>query len=315
MKLLSFVIPCYASSKTIEDVVKEIIITVSALNNFLYEIVLVNDNSPDNVYNIIKKLCGDNNNIKAINLSKNFGQHSAIMAGLNNVNGDFIILLDDDGQTPIDEIGKFIEKLEEGYDVVYGKYTHKRHSIFRNLGSRINDIMAEVLIGKPKNLYVSSYFACKRFIIDEIINYKNPYPYLYGLIFRTSNNITNVEVQHRARVSGKSGYTFSKLISLWLNGFTAFSVKPLRIATITGIFISFIGFISSVYIILKKMLNPEVPVGWSSLISVQLIIGGIILFMLGLIGEYIGRIYISINNSPQYVIKEKINIDEENKNE
>lgn len=315
MKLLSFVIPCYASSKTIEDVVKEIIITVNTLNNFIYEIVLVNDNSPDNVYNVIKKLCEDNNNIKAINLSKNFGQHSAIMAGLNNVNGDFIILLDDDGQTPIDEIGKFIEKLEEGYDVVYGKYTHKKHSIFRNLGSRINDIMAEILIGKPKNLYVSSYFACKRFIIDEIINYKNPYPYLYGLIFRTSNNITNVEVQHRSRVSGKSGYTFSKLISLWLNGFTAFSVKPLRMATITGIFISFIGFISAIYIILKKVLNPEVPVGWSSLISVQLIIGGIILFMLGLIGEYIGRIYISINNSPQYVIKEKINIDEENKNE
>lgn len=315
MEKLSFVIPCYGSENTIESVIKEIETTVVELKYYDYEVILVNDSSPDNVLDVINEICKNNTRVKAIGLAKNFGQHSAIMSALHYVSGDFIIFLDDDGQTPVDEVGKLIKELELGFDVVYARYGNKKHSYFRNIGSKINDIMSEMLIGKPKDLYISSYFVCKRFIIEEMKNYKNPYPYLYGLILRTTNKISNVDVTHRERMDGKSGYTVKTLLSLWLNGFTAFSVKPLRIATIAGMGCAFIGFIFGGYTILCKIFNLTSVEGYSSLMSALLFIGGIIMIMLGLIGEYIGRIYISINNSPQYVIREKINCDVKNKKE
>lgn len=166
--------------------------------------------------------------------------------------------------------------------------------------------MAEYLIGKPKELYVSSYFAAKRFVIDEVIGYENPYPYVIGLILRTTKNIENVTVDHREREEGTSGYTLKKLLALWFNGFTAFSVKPLRVATLVGMLFAAAGFLYLIYTIINKIVNPNVPMGWSSMMSVLLVVGGCILFMLGLIGEYIGRIYISLNNSPQYVVKKVV---------
>ena len=187
--------------------------------------------------------------------------------------------------------------------MVYAEYEHKKHSLFRNLGSRVNAKMAEYLIGKPKDLYVSSYFAARRFIIDEIISYQNPYPYVIGLVLRSTKNIVNVRVDHREREEGTSGYTMKKLLSLWFNGFTAFSVKPLRVATIVGMLFAAAGFLYLVYTLVNRFINPNVPIGWSSMMAVLLVVGGCILFMLGLIGEYIGRIYISLNNSPQFVIK------------
>lgn len=315
MKKISCIIPCYNSALTIKSVICEIEKTISLKPSYDFEIILINDCSKDCTYKTIQDVCKGNNKIKGINLSRNFGQHSAIMAGFRFVTGDIVVCLDDDGQTPANEMFNLIEKLDEGYDAVFAKYKNKKHSLFRNFGSKVNDIMAEKLINKPKNIKLMSYFACKRFVIDEIKNYYNPYPYIGGLVLRTTNNIINVEVNHRNRIEGESGYNIRKLIGLWINGFTAFSVKPLRIATAIGILFSILGFIYIIYVIFKKVLNPEVPIGWSSLISFQLLIGGITLFMLGLIGEYIGRIYISINNSPQYVIKETINVDGESKDE
>lgn len=308
MKRLSFVIPCYRSEYTIENVVQEIIETVSKNTEYEYEIILINDNSPDNVLNKIANLCNRNNNIKAIDLTSNFGQHSALMAGYSFCTGDIVISLDDDGQTPIDEVFTLIGKLDEGYDVIYGSYDNKKHNFFRNLGSTINDIMSEYLINKPKKLKVSSYFVARKFIIDEVIRYNNSYPYILGLILRTTRNIGNINVMHRDRIHGTSGYSFRKLMSLWLNGFTAFSVKPLRVATVLGFVFALIGFVFGGYTIVNKLLHPQTPAGYSSIMSALLFIGGMIMLMLGLVGEYIGRIYISINNSPQYVIRETINI-------
>ena len=307
MSRLSFVIPCYRSERTIEGVVHEIKKTMSMHKNDEYEIILVNDCSPDNTLDVIRKLASENNNIIGIDMAKNFGQHAALMAGMRETTGDYVVCLDDDGQTPADEVYKLIDKTKEGYDVVYASYPSKKHSLFRNFGSRVNSKMTEWLLGKPKELYISSYFVAKRYVVDEMVKYGNPFPYVIGLVLRTTKHITCVPVTHREREEGTSGYTFSKLLNLWINGFTAFSVKPLRIATVMGLISAFFGFCYSIYALINKLCNPAAPMGWTSTIIILLMLGGMILAVLGLIGEYIGRIYISMNNSPQYVVRERIN--------
>lgn len=303
-QLVSFVIPCYRSSQTIGRVVEEIDTTMKGLSGYAYEIVLVNDASPDDTFDVIRGLCAERRDICGVNLAKNFGQHAALMAGFRHARGDVVVCLDDDGQTPADEAGKLLAKLEEGYDVVYAKYSHKQHSLFRNFGSKVNELMTRAMLGKPKELYISSYFAMRRFVAQELIRYENPYPYVIGLVLRATKKIANVEVTHREREIGTSGYTMGKLLGLWFNGFTAFSVKPLRIATVIGVVSACGGFLYGIYTVVKKFLNPAVPVGFSALMAAIVFFCGLILLMLGIIGEYIGRIYISMNNSPQYVIRE-----------
>lgn len=310
MKKVSFIIPCYRSEHTLVHVVTEIEEKMEQMEQYEYDILLVNDCSPDGTLAAIRRLCEAHENIKGISFAKNFGQHAALMAGLRYADGDYVVCLDDDGQTPADEVDKLLAKLEEGYDAVYAKYEHKQHSAFRNIGSKINDLMTRMMLEKPADLAISSYFAVRRFVVDDMIRYENSYPYVIGLVLRATKNITNVVVHHREREEGTSGYTLKKLLGLWLNGFTAFSVKPLRIATAVGGCSAAVGFLYGIYTIIKRLVNPNVPVGFSSTMAAIVFFGGMIMVMLGLIGEYVGRIYISLNNSPQYVIREKINIEE-----
>ncbi len=306
MQKVSFVIPCYRSEKTLESVVNEIRETMQGLERYAYNIVLVNDCSPDNTLEVITKLCEQYDNIVGIDFAKNFGQHSALMAGLRKSDGDIVVCLDDDGQTPADEVGKLLAGIEDGSDVVYAQYETKKHSMFRNFGSWMNDLMTRVMLGKPKDLHVTSYFAVKRFVVESMLEYQNSYPYVIGLVLRATKNITNVPVNHRSREVGASGYTMKKLLSLWFNGFTSFSILPLRVATVVGACCAGAGFLYGFYTIIKKLINPAVPMGFSSLMAILVFIGGMLMIMLGLIGEYVGRIYISINNSPQYVIRDEI---------
>ncbi len=308
-KKVSFVIPCYRSEHTLPGVVAEIEDTMRTLEQYQYDILLINDCSPDHTFEVIRKLCQEDSHIKGIDFARNFGQHSALMAGLRYSDGDYVVCLDDDGQTPADEAGKLLAALEEGYDAVYAKYDHKQHSKFRNLGSSVNEHMTRIMLEKPAELYISSYFAVKRFVVEDMVRYENSYPYVIGLVLRATKNIANVSVKHREREVGVSGYTLRKLVELWFNGFTAFSVKPLRVATVLGSVSAGAGFLYGIYTIVKRLLIPDVPVGFSSLMSALVFFGGMIMLMLGLIGEYIGRIYISLNNSPQYVIREKLNLD------
>lgn len=311
MKKVSFVIPCYRSALTIENVVKEIQETMNSLPQYCYEVILVNDCSPDDTFDVITALCKENDNICGVDLAKNFGQHGALMAGFHQVTGDILVCLDDDGQTPADEVGKLLAEIENGQDVVYASYDHKKHSIFRNFGSWMNEKMAQFLLGKPKELFVSSYFAARRFIVDEMLRYENAYPYIIGLVLRTTKRISNVPVKHREREIGTSGYTLGKLLGLWFNGFTAFSTKPLRIATISGSLFAVLGFVYGIYTIVKKFVNPAVPMGFSSTMAAILFIGGMLMIMLGLIGEYIGRMYICMNSAPQFVVRDLIPAKEE----
>lgn len=315
MKKVSFVIPCYRSEHTLASVVEEIRAAMLPLaDRYTHEIVLINDCSPDNTFGVITKLAEESDDIIGASMAKNFGQHAALMAGYRYVTGDIVVSLDDDGQTPADEVGKLLDKIEEGYDVVYAKYEEKRHSLFRNLGSRANAKMTEIMLGKPKELYISSYFAARRFIIDEMTRYEGAFPYVIGLVLRSTKRVANVVVTHRERESGASGYTLKKLLGLWTNGFTSFSVKPLRMASHVGLFSAIAGALYLLYVVIMHFVAASAPAGWSTLIGIVLILGGITLLMLGLIGEYIGRIYMCINASPQYVVRDEVGLENRHEN-
>lgn len=308
---ISFVIPCYRSEHTLEMVVAEIIDTLAIRSITDYEIILVNDCSPDNVWDVIKRLAMNNSRIKGIFLARNFGQHSALMAGYEECTGDYVVSLDDDGQTPISQLYELLDKLQEGYDVVYAFFANKHKKLYREIGTYIATKMTEKLIGMPKGNRGSSFFVMRRFVLNEILRYKNAYPFLPGLVFRTTKNVSCVPVKKRKRIEGESGYSLMSLIGLFMNGVTAFSVKPLEISAYIGFIMAMIGFIYAVVVVVRKAIGNTVVLGWSSLIATFLFIGGMILISLGLIGEYIGRIYISLNNSPQYVVKERVGADSE----
>ena len=311
MKKISFVIPCYGSEKTIEPVINEIEEYVTQRPEYDYEIIAVNDTSPDNVLSVLKTLASSNKKLKVIDLAKNFGKHSAVMAGFSIVKGDYIVCLDDDGQCPMDRLWDLLDPvIDGGYDYSMAKYYKKKQSGFKNFGSAINSLMSQILINKPKDMNFSNFKAMKRFVVDEMVKYNNPYPYLEGLTLRTTRNIITIPMDERERFAGEGHFTFMKSISLWMNGFTAFSVKPLRISTFFGILFAIIGFLFGLFVIIRKIIHPSIAMGYSSTMAVLLFIGGIIMLMLGLIGEYIGRMYISLNNSPQFVIRNIYNEDE-----
>ena len=302
-RLISFVIPCYRSELTIRGVVEEILSLHKSHEDDDYEIILVNDSSPDNVWNEIVKLCDEYACVKGIELAKNSGQHAALLAGYRMSKGDIVVSLDDDGQIAVEDTYLILDRLDEGLDVVYGKYRIKKHNSFRNIGSRMAGWMGIHLLDIPKDFAGSSFYAARRFIIDEMCKYSNQYVYLPGLVFRSTRNVDSVFVNHRAREIGESNYTFFSLLSLWINGATTFSVKPLRVSTLLGVVSSFFGIIFSIVLVIRKLLHPEMLAGWASQMCVTLVMCGTILLLLGIVGEYVGRIYMSENNSPQYVIR------------
>lgn len=306
MKTVSFVIPCYRSEKTITGVVGEICAAMAALPVYDYEIVLVNDCSPDGTFSVLRALAEQDPRVTAVDLVKNFGQHAALMCGMRQARGDCVVCLDDDGQTPANEVGKLLEKLEEGYDVVYASYADKQESGFRRFGSDVNRRMTEFMLGKPRELELTSYFAASRLIVDEMLRYEHCYPYVMGLVLRSTKKICNVPVRHRARQTGSSGYTLAKLLGLWMNGFTSFSVKPLRIFSVVGLGGLGIGILWALVIVIRYFTEHMAPLGWSTTTVLLLIIGGLILFGIGLVGEYVGRIFMCVNATPQYIVREKV---------
>ncbi len=305
---ISVVIPCYNSENTIQIVVERIINTIRKREEYAYEIILINDGSKDDTWGVIRRLAETNAFVKAINFSQNFGQHSAMMAGYRKAMGDIIVGMDDDGENSPEEMFLLIDKLNEGYDCVCAEYEkHKR--VFRSIGTRVNNWMASCLLDKPRDLTLTSYYVMRKFVVDQIVRYGHPYPYVAGLLLQTTKNWGTVKLVRNERLSGESGYSLRKMLSLWINGFTAFSVKPLRIATVLGTVFSLLGFFMAIYVVLKKILVGDILIGYSSMMACICFIGGMLMMLLGMIGEYIGRIYISINNSPQYVIREEVDLE------
>ncbi len=305
-KLVSVVIPCYGSERTLEGVVSEVVAVMEGLTEYAFEVILVCDGSPDRTCDVVKRLALEDPRVTGILLARNFGQHAAVLAGFHEAKGDIFLCLDDDGQTPPAEIPKLLTAIEGDADAVYACYGKKQHSMFRNFGSWMNDLMLRVMLRKPKKLHVTSFFAVKRYVAESMMAYDSAFPYLIGLVLRSAGKIVNVEVEHKAREQGSSGYSLKKLLSLWMNGFTAFSILPLRAATFIGSLFALGGFIYGIYTVIKKFINPNVPVGFSSLMASLVFIGGMLMLMLGIIGEYVGRMYLSMNRTPQYVVREVV---------
>ena len=316
MKKVSVVIGLYNSEKTIGSVVKELNEAFSANGKYALEMVLVDDHSPDNVYELVKGIAKQDKRIKVIHLAKNSGQTNAVVEGYRHATGDYIIEMDDDLQMPASEAIRMVEHLEDNnFDLVFAKYEEQKESFGRRLGSKINNKMTQIMLKKPKHIRVNSFFVMRKFVKDEMIKYSNHYPYLYGMIFGITNNVDNLVVEHRERAYGKSNYTFKKLVGLWTNGFLNFSVEPLRVATKLGTIIASVSFVIAVILIIQRFIYPTKSMGWSSLMVTIIFFSGVQLLGMGLIGEYIGRQYISDSGMPRVSVKEKINCEDEEEEE
>lgn len=308
---ISFVIACYNSEENLPKVVAEILDSVGALEGYDIEVIMVDDFSIDGTRSVISQLCANDSRLRGVFLAKNFGQPGAILAGFTAARGDLIAYCDDDGQCPLDVFPEFIREIDSGADVVWVKYTERKAGFVSRVGSKINNLMARILIGQTSNTVVSNFFLAKKFVIEEVLKCKSPSPYIGGLILSATSRMACVEAPQRNRLSGKSNYSLRRLVNLWMNGVTGFSVLPLRIASIVGFIASSIGFLYSAVIIILKALNPSMPVGYSSLMAVMLFMFGAVLFLMGLMGEYIGRVYLSSNSVPQFVVRDEIGKDEE----
>jgi undecaprenyl-phosphate 4-deoxy-4-formamido-L-arabinose transferase len=302
---LTIVIPVYNAEKTIYTLIEELIKTLSL--HYTLEVVIVNDNSKDHSEEVCISLHNNHKGVvKFYSLSKNVGEHNAVMAGLNKATGDYVVIMDDDFQNPISEVDKLVNTiLENDYDVVYSFYEKKKDSLFRNLGSQFNNKFANLMLKKPKDLYLSSFKVLNRFLVNEIVKYQSPFPYIDGLILQLTDKIGKVKVEHHERQEGRSGYTLMKLISLWLNMFTNFSILPLRISVILGFIFALGGLVFGAYSIIERILNldPNMPRGLAPVIVSISIFAGVQLIALGMLGEYIGRMFLSLNKKPQYTIK------------
>jgi polyisoprenyl-phosphate glycosyltransferase len=303
---LSVVVPVYRGAETVTELVERL--GEELLTSYDFEIVLVEDCSPDNSGEVMKGLAARHPWVRCLHLSRNFGEHNAVLAGLNYARGDFVVIMDDDLQNPPSEVRRLVAELEAGFDVVYSRYERKQHHWFRNLGSWLNDRVANVMLGKPRKLYLSSFKALSRFVVDEITKFDGPFPYIDGLILRTTRNIKAVTVEHHERAVGTSGYTLTKLIRLWVNMFTSFSILPLRISSLFGLVVAGSGGILAVAFGIERLRNPALPLGWASImVSVQLL-AGVQLFALGMLGEYLGRMFLKVGGEPQFVVRTRRNL-------
>jgi glycosyltransferase involved in cell wall biosynthesis len=307
---VSIVVPVYGSEAILPHLVDRVQSAMRASHAPVsYELILVNDVSPDGSWEVIKRLSAQYAFVKGICLTKNVGQHNATMAGLRHVKGEIVVIMDDDLQHPPEAILSLIDAIRADYDVCYTKYTNRQHEIWKKIGSWFNDRVATLLLKKPRGLYLSSFKALHRRIADEIIKYDGPYAYVDGLILDITRRITVVAIQHQQRFIGEGNYDLRRSLSLWLKMATSFSVFPLRLATALGLLMTAISAIAVTTIVVRKLLHPELQAGWASLIATILFVGGIQTFCLGMLGEYLGRAYLKLNKKPQFVVREMVGAD------
>ncbi len=302
--IVSILIPVYKNDGGLDELVKRIgeSMANSAYAN-CFELVLVDDCSPDNSWEVIQRLAKTHTFVQGATLSRNFGQHNAIMAGLNLVSGQYVVLMDDDLQHPPEAIPSMLDKLAAGSDVCYTNYANRQHATWKIAGSKFNDLMASWLLSKPKGLYLSSFKALKRGVVDQIRNHEGPFAYLDGLILDITRRIATVEIQHGTRAFGEGNYSFKKSISLWLRMVTGTSIVPLRMVTLMGALIALLGFFGAVFIVISNFLYPAESKGWASIIVTILLVSGFQTLFIGVLGEYLGRIHLRLNNKPQYLFR------------
>ena len=299
---LSIVIPVYRGAASIGELVDALAALDIAGG---HEVILVNDGSPDNSAEVCRRLASRTDlPVTFLNLSRNFGEHNAVMAGLRHVRGDFVITMDDDLQNPISEVIKLFEHARAGaWDVVYTYYAEKKHAAWRNLGSRFANKVADLLLDKPRGLYLSSFRCLSAFVAKSITLYEGPFPYVDGLVLQTTQHIDRIPVEHVARAKGQSNYTMRRLVRLWLNLFVNFSAMPLRLSVVAGFVIGLLGLAGFVAVLLEALFRAPPP-GWASLMAGTFLLSGVQMVMLGIIGEYLGRLFLTANRKPQSLVRE-----------
>ena len=305
--LVSIVIPCYNSQATIGKVVDMVSGEFEKNPGYTCEFVLVNDHSRDGTFGVIRRLAQERENVKGVDLLRNFGQHNALMAALSYAQGDYILGMDDDMQTHPSQIFKLIDKIAEGFDIVYGVYPRRKNSVLKNFSSKLNEVSSRILLGRPKEILSSNFWVITRAVREEVVKYTSYNPYIDGIFYRITHNIGNVPVEHFKRESGTSNYTLRKLMGLWL-AYWNYSVIPLRISSVLGMFSALGGFLAVVVVVVKKMISPDIPAGWASTICVMVFFFGLVLMVLGIIGEYLGKMLLTLNHTPQYIVRETVNI-------
>ena len=311
-KLISIVIPCYRSERSIREVVELTMAEFKKMERYDCEFVLVNDCSPDDTFGEIRRLAEDYPCVHGLNLMRNFGQHNGLMCGMNYAKGDYIVGMDDDLQTHPSQLPKIIAKMEEGYDLVYGVYRDSKNGGIKNFTSWLNKVTSRILLGRPKGIRSSNFWMITDKVKDVVIRYKGHSPYVDGLFYQATHKIANVEIEHHKREYGSSNYTLKKLMKQWIAYFN-YSLVPLRIATVVGILMAGVGFVSGLVTLIRKILDPSTVAGWASIVCILLVFFGIVLLVLGVIGEYIGDILLSTNNTPQYIVRDAVNVAEEEK--
>jgi undecaprenyl-phosphate 4-deoxy-4-formamido-L-arabinose transferase len=301
---LSIVVPLYNAAATLPALYQEI----SALQvQGGHELIIVNDGSRDETEAVALKLVRESQMpMTFLSLSRNFGEHNAVLAGLRAVSGRYAVTLDDDLQNPPSEALKLLAVAEaENRDVVFGIYERKEHAWWRNAGSQLTNLIADFVVEKPKKLYLCSFRCLSRFVVDEITKSRTPYPYIDGLIFQVTQNVGTARVRHVERAQGSSGYNFRKLMRLWISMLVNVSILPLRLMTLAGMITSALGFLAIIEVVFEHMLH-KTPTGWSSTMAAMLLLSGTQLLLLGILGEYVGRIYLGISEKPQSVVRKQV---------
>lgn len=305
--LISIAIPCYKSAKTLPGVVEGIESVFRDHPEYDYEVILVNDGSPDNTFEIIHRICQKNKKVKGINLSQNFGQSAAKMAAIPYVNGEVLVYMDDDGQHPSEGIIKLAEKVLEGYDIVYAHFAHKQHNAFKQVTSNLHNWMLYKTGSKPKDIHLSSFFALSKFAIETMKSSDCPVVAVAAYLRKLTKKITNIEMPHLERQHGKSGYTLKRLFTLWRKSITSFNTTLLSIAMDMGIVCGSLGIIGAIVVIVSKICHPEMVAGYASIMVIMLLLCGTIMFLIGILGEYIGKMYLILCKLPPYKIRETLN--------
>jgi polyisoprenyl-phosphate glycosyltransferase len=307
---LSIVVPVYKSQDCLKTLIDETISALSATDlAHSYEIILVNDDSPDGSWKEIKRIAAERPQVRGVSLLRNFGQHNATMAGLKDSRGRYVVIMDDDLQHPPAAIPKIVQQLRDGADVCYTIYRHRKHAAWKKLGSWINNAAATVLLGKPHALYLSSYKGLSRVVVDAVTRYDGPFTYIDGLILDVTRNINVLAVDHQDRLKGEGNYNLVRSISLWLKMATSFSVLPLRVASIAGMLLGIVAAGMAVYVVIRVLILGTPYPGWASVIVTVLLVGSMQLLGIGLVGEYIGRAYLRMNNKPQFIVRERTSDD------
>lgn len=294
----SLIVPIYKSEGSIDKLISRL---ESLSVPEPWQAIFVDDGSPDRSHEILqRRLKGSPLEATLIRHTRNFGEHHAVLTGYRHAEGDYFINIDDDLQNPPEEALRLLDHARDhDLDVVYGDYIEKKHNVFRNLGSAFANLTARLLLDLPDSYYLSSFRCVNSLIGEKISTINSPYVYIDGLLSQATNRISSLNVKHTEREIGSSGYNIRRLVRLWLVILTSFSLMPLRIASLVGVCTAVVGACSLVYLLVASLFGENEVAGWLSVISAILFFGGIQCLLLGLLGEYVGRIYLTVYGKPQ----------------